>query len=236
MNIAQTRHAAPGLFPGTAAPGMIWVADADDGFRAGVFRYFAERGLVVQGFERAEQMLARARTHCPACAILDVNLSDMQGPEVQQRLAACHPLVPLIFTAARADVPTVVHAMREGASDFLAKPVDPAQLLESVRQALQFRRGLDERALRRETMRCRLRTLTLREQHILKLALAGQSNKEIAQAFGISPRTVETHRANIVPKLGVANLLELAYIFADLGKLERHGEAAPHATETETLP
>lgn len=235
MNIAQTRHAAPGLSPGTAAPGVIWVADADDGFRAEVFRHFAAQGLVVQCFERAEQMLARARTHCPACAILDSNLSDMHGPEVQQRLAACHPLVPLIFTDARVDVPTVVRAMREGAFDFLAKPVDPARLLESVQRALQFRSSLDERALHRETLRCRLRTLTLREQHILRLALAGQSNKEIAQAFGISPRTVETHRANIVPKLGVANLLELAYIFTDLDELARDAEAAPRAAETGVL-
>jgi FixJ family two-component response regulator len=197
----------------------VWVVDADRGFRAEVAAHFSASGLYSQGYADAAALFKGLRQIRPGCIILDMNLPDMHGLEVQRMLAAQFSCIPLIFVSSEVSVPTVTQAIRFGACDFVLKPVDLCQLLGQTQAMLEAVRRLDPQEMRRETIRRRLRTLTARESHILMFALTGKSNKEISLELGISHRTVETHRTHILQKLGVANLLELAHILSDVRDL-----------------
>ena len=193
----------------------IFVVDADDAFRAAVFRDFAAHGLRASCFDRAEPFLNALRNCRPGCVILDMHLPDRDSLQLQEFLTSQFYCTPLILVAHHADPATVVRAMRMGAHDFLLKPMGLEALRARTGDALQTMRQLGEREMLQETMRRRLRTLTAREYHILMLALTGRSNKEVSSMLFISPRTVETHRSRILEKIGVSNLLELASAFTD---------------------
>ncbi|HKB60346.1 MAG TPA: LuxR C-terminal-related transcriptional regulator [Gallionellaceae bacterium] len=193
----------------------IFVVDTEDEFRTAVFRDFAAHGLRANCFDRAEPFLNALRNCRPGCVILDMHLPDRNSLQLQELLTSQFYCTPLILVARDADPATVVRAMRMGAHDFMLKPVDLETLRARTEGALQAMRRLGERELLQETMRRRLRTLTAREYHILMLALTGRSNKEVSSMLFISPRTVETHRSRILEKIGVSNLLELAYAFTD---------------------
>lgn len=193
----------------------VFVVDANDAFRTAVFRNFTSHDLRTDCFDRAESFLEALRRRRPGCVILDMHLPDRDSLELQEYLTNQFHCIPLILVARNATPAAVVRTMRLGAHDFLLKPVDIEHLRDLTTSALQSVRDLGERELLRETMRRRLRTLTAREYHILMLALTGRSNKAISNMLFISPRTVETHRARILEKIGVSNLLELAHAFTD---------------------
>lgn len=194
----------------------VCIVDADEAFRIELCTHFAAHGLHAEGYGDAAALFKRLRQGRPGCIIVDMALPDMHGLAVQRILATQFSCIPLLFVAAEAPVPTVTQAMRMGACDFLVKPLDLPALLEQTRGMLDAVHRIDPAERRKETMRRRLRTLTAREHHTLTLALTGRSNKEISLELGISHRTVETHRAHVLQKIGVANLLELAHIFSDL--------------------
>lgn len=227
--------------PENTTGATIFVVDADDAFRTSVFRDFAAHGLRANCFDRAEPFLNALGNCRPGCVILDMHLPDRDSLQLQEFLTTQFYCTPLILVAHDADPAAVVRAMRMGAHDFLLKPVDLEILRARTGDALQTIRRLGERDMLQETMRRRLRTLTAREYHILMLALTGRSNKEVSSMLFISPRTVETHRSRILEKIGVSNLLELAYAFTDMQDWRTQADAkeehhAAHAARRVAVP
>ncbi len=207
----------------------VCIVDADAGFRAEAAAHLAAHGLATETYAQAHRFLAMLGSRRPGCVILDLNLPDLPGLELQHRLHTGYCCMPVIFVAEGAGTATVVQAMREGAFDFLPKPVAMADLLEAVQLALENQRHMDEGQARREAMRRRVSALTERERDVLMLALSGKSNKEISLLLGLSHRTVENHRAHIMDKLAVGNLLEIAHAFTDMSEF-----LAGSARESET--
>jgi len=186
---------------------LVYVVDDDAAVRDSLSVLLESAGYSAAAFADAGEFLAAHRTGQPGCVVLDVHMFGMSGLELQHELAVRRVLLPIIFLTAYGDIPTTVRAIKAGAVDFLTKPVDGRLLLERVKAAL----AASEEAHKRQV---RLASLSQREWEILHLAVAGQSNKSIGRALGISHRTVEVHRSRILSKTGATTLLELAYLVA----------------------
>jgi FixJ family two-component response regulator len=152
--------------------------------------------------------------------VLDVRMPEMSGPELQAEMNRRGLRLPVIFLTAHGDIPTTVQTMKAGAVDFLTKPVVGSELLERVHWALDKSARMREQANQSESLRERLQALTRRERQIMALVAAGHANKEIARSLGISHRTVEVHRARVMQKTGVTNLVELSRLAAACGLLD----------------
>ncbi|HEX6144236.1 MAG TPA: response regulator [Geminicoccaceae bacterium] len=140
-----------------------------------------------------------------ACIVSDLRMPGMDGLELLQRLTPrpLHP--PVVMITGHGDVPMAVRAMQLGATDFIEKPFDPAQLVRSIRRSIELRRGIDGGS----APDTRLASLTGREREVFEQLLTGRSNKQIARALDISPRTVEIHRARVMEKMAAGSLAEL---------------------------
>jgi len=181
----------------------IYIVDDDAGVRDSLAAMLQAAGLAAACYADGSTFLASWRNYWRGCVVLDLQLGDMHGTDVQAALAERGSLLPIIFLTAHGDIPTTVSAIKHGAMDFLTKPVRGALLIDRVSAALAH-----ERTTHAE--RERLAQLTQREREILQLALAGHSNKAIARQLGISHRTVEFHRSRILSKTGATSLLQLA--------------------------
>jgi len=196
-----------------AHPELVFVVDDDEAVRDSLKWLLESSHYNVTCFERAEDFIAAYDPNRIACLILDVRMPGMSGLELQEYLVAQNADLPTLFVTGHGDVPMAVTTMKKGAFDFIEKPFNEGELcravermLERARQATITRRGRDSRA-------ARLSRLTVREQQVLDCIVAGRLNKQIADDLGISIKTVEAHRANIMDKLDaatVADLLRLA--------------------------
>jgi RNA polymerase sigma factor (sigma-70 family) len=199
----------------------VFVVDDDAAVRDGLALLLDTAGLKVRTYDGASAFLAACAPDHAGCLILDVRMPEMTGPELQAELTRRGIDLPIIFLTAHGDIPTTVQAIKGGAIDFLTKPVVGAELLERVRAALEKSAQLRERASAARTLRERLEGLTRREREIMQLVAAGLPNKEIARSLGISHRTVEVHRARVMQKTGVTNLVELSRLAEAAGLLAR---------------
>ncbi|MDT4834314.1 Response regulator protein TodT [compost metagenome] len=148
-----------------------------------------------------------------SCLILDVRMPGMSGPELQERMIAENINIPIVFITGHGDVPMAVTTMKRGAIDFIEKPFDESELRALVERMLQKARTDHSAAREQRAAKDLLGKLTTREQQVLERIVAGRLNKQIADDLGISIKTVEAHRANIMEKLNVntvADLLRLA--------------------------
>ncbi len=195
----------------------VFLLDGDAAFSDAVSASFTAQGIGIRCFASREDFLDVLRERRPACIILALELEGASGLDLQDYLCTHGYCIPLVFVARRADAASVVQAMRGGAYDFLQKPVDLEALADQVLAAVERGRNLADCDQQRLRIQQRVATLTDRENEVLTLALSGKSNKEISGLLRISPRTVETHRAHIMEKLGINNLLELAHVFAAIG-------------------
>jgi FixJ family two-component response regulator len=187
----------------------IFVIDDDDDVRQSLRWLFESVNLRVEDFASATDFLAHVRVDCPGCVILDVRMPEMDGLELLQALQARVIGLPVIMISGHGDVPMAVRAMQLGAIDFLQKPVNHQHLLERTRFALaEDRRFRDEFGDPSE-MSARLEQLTPKEQAVMGKMVHGYANKVIARDLGVSIRTVETHRANLMRKLGVHSVADL---------------------------
>ena len=179
----------------------VFVVDDDAGIRLGISLLLDAAQLKSKCYAAAEDFLAACGPHPAGCLLLDVSMPGMTGPQLQEELLRRHIDLPIIFLTGYADMPTVAGAMRQGAIDFLAKPVNGA---------LEIYRLHYEADNKRRLFLARLHKLTPREREILACAISGKSTKEISVDLQISFRTIEGHRARIYLKTGVSSLLELA--------------------------
>lgn len=199
------------------AQAVIHVVDDDPSFRTSLSRLLRAAGFHVACYASVADFLASGAVDGPGCVVTDLRMPGMNGLDLQEALAqADHPL-PVVFLSAHADVPISVRAMKEGAIDFLTKPVDTTELFAAIDAAL--RQDADNRMKRAqvEELRTLFEALTEREREILAHVVAGKLNKQIAYDLDIGERTVKAHRANIVSKLQVRSVAELVRFAETIG-------------------
>ncbi|KEQ51584.1 response regulator FixJ [Sphingobium chlorophenolicum] len=186
----------------------IYVVDDDEAIRRSLSFMLKTSGFAVTLFEGGISFLKEAAGLEPGCVLLDVRMPDMDGLAVQRELRARGIMLPVVIMTGHGDIDMAVTAMKAGASDFIEKPFEKAALLgcvEAARQVAVADRGANARA---DDARARLNILTDREREVLDGLVEGLPNKTIAYDLGISPRTVEIHRANLMQKLEVKSLAE----------------------------
>jgi len=193
---------------------MIHIVDDEDAIRRSASFMLKTSGFDVQTWPSGVAFLKEARNIQPGCILLDVRMPEMDGLEVQQALTASGVAMPVIVLTGHGDISIAVRAMKAGAIDFIEKPFEKAKLLEAIEAGfaqLDDKVGRSARALDASTA---IAGLTDRERDVLEGLAQGLPNKTIAFDLGISPRTVEVHRANLMTKLGVRSLsdaLRLAF-------------------------
>jgi FixJ family two-component response regulator len=193
--------------------GTVYVVDDDEAVRDSLQWLLEGKDYRVRCFESAESFLSRYDAREVACLIVDIRMGGMTGLELQSRLLEVNSPLPIVFITGHGDVPMAVDSMKKGAMDFIQKPFKDDQLVTLVERMLdQAKDSFAEfqSAASREALMARL---TLRETQVLERIVAGRLNKQIADDLGISIKTVEAHRANIMEKLNantVADLLKIA--------------------------
>lgn len=192
-----------------AAQPIVHILDDDEEVRDVLTAVVHAAGHVVASYSRPSQFLDKLEHSTPGALILDVRLPEMSGLELQRHLNRVGSILPVILITNHADIPMVVEAMREGAFDFLEKPVRHQDLVERVSAAIQKDAHNRESIRRHADIRARFLTLSAREKEVLQLVVDGRANKVIALDLGLSERTVEVHRGNIMDKMGAHSLAHL---------------------------
>jgi two-component system response regulator FixJ len=187
----------------------VFVVDDDALVRRSLEATLSLAGFRVVQFASAQQFLAQTTPSQSGCVLLDMRMPGMDGLTLQEELSRRHASMSVIIITGYPDVPVVVRAMRAGALDVLEKPFSNETLIKQVKSALAVAAGKVTEASLRERRSQKLRTLSDRERDVLKLIIEGYSNREIATALAISPRTVDIHRARIMEKLEAGSLAEL---------------------------
>ena len=200
----------------------VFVVDDDRAMRDSLSWLLDSVGLRVRSYATAAEFLADHDPAQPGCLVLDVRMPGMSGLDLQAELARRGVELPPIVITGHAEVSMAVRAVKAGAIDFIEKPFSDQLLLDRVRQALQIDLEAREVRRRREDARRRLATLTAREREVLNLVVAGKANKEIASELGVSPKTVEVHRAHVMSKMCVDSLAELIRITLLAGEIREN--------------
>jgi len=195
----------------------IFVVDDDVSFRNAVTRLLRAGGYAVQTFASATEFLQSARTDAPGCVLLDLHMPGPSGLDLQSALARSENPLPIIFLTGHGDIPTSVRAMRAGADDFLTKPVKKEVLFPAIKRALARDAQDREQRARRRQLRARFDALTPREREVLAHVLSGRLNKQIAGDLAAAERTIKAHRANLMAKLQVQSVAELAHLAHEAG-------------------
>ena len=201
--------------------GIVHVIDDDEAVRESLIFLLRTAGLEVKGHVSATDFLEVLTTVELGCIISDVRMPGISGIDLLRRLKELNIAVPVIVMTGHGDVPLAVEAMKFGAVDFLEKPFDDEVLLTSVRLALQERVGETKRRAEREVIDSMLGALSPRERDVFGGLVAGKANKQIAFDLGISPRTVEIYRANLMGKMRAGSLSDLVRIALVAGILQQ---------------
>ena len=207
---------------------LIHLVDDDEAVRRSAAFMLKTAGFRVHSYDSGVALLKEARTLESGCILLDVRMPDMNGLEVQLALREAGCLLPVIIMTGHGDVPMAVQAMKAGAIEFLEKPFDEAALFAALDHGRKQLQQSAAATLRSDQARDRLNILTPREREVLLGLVRGLPNKTIAFDLGISPRTVEIHRANLMDKLEVRSLseaLRIAFV-AGLGEPETSDKIA----------
>ena len=187
----------------------VFVVDDDPGIRQSLENLCAAEKLAVETYASAAKFLAAYHPRRRGCLLLDVRLRGGSGLDLQDKLRKLKARLPIIVMTAYGSVPTSVRAFKGGAVDFLQKPVSPMALLARIRQLMIVDRRAAQAAARRDDIRRRIALLTRRERQVMNKLVDGLISKEIAAALGVSTRTVEGHRREILRKMGVTTAARL---------------------------
>ena len=201
------------------ATGTVYLVDDDDAFRDSLEVLCESVGLEVAGFDSADALLERYPSGpSGGCLVLDIRMPGMSGLELQEALQKRGCETPIIFMTGHGDVPLAVRAMKSGALDFLSKPFSHQEMLDRIHRALETS---EERSATRQTVeqaRACFESLTPREVEVMDLVVAGLANKVVANRLGISQRTVEIHRAQVMEKMQASSLADLVRSAVTLGR------------------
>jgi FixJ family two-component response regulator len=193
----------------------VYVVDDDPIVREALWSLLRANGKNVQLFASGKEFLGTVRRDAAACLILDLKMPAMNGLEVQSVVSA-QISIPIIFITGRGDIPSTVKAMKNGAIDFLTKPVDETVLLASVEHALEKDRHARNEAQEQADLLARYRLLTPREQEVLPLLARGLLNKQAAAELGITEYTIQIHRGSIMRKMKADSFATLVRLAAKL--------------------
>ena len=186
----------------------VYLVDDDDAIRRSAAFMLKTSNFIVETFASGVIFLKNVKELTPGCILLDVRMPEIDGLEVQRTLRECGITMPVIVMTGHGDVTVAVSAMKEGATDFIEKPFEKAVLIGAIDDAFAQLARADNGSQRATEAAVRLQILTPREREVLNGLVQGLPNKTIAYDLGISPRTVEIHRANLMMKLGVRSLSE----------------------------
>ena len=187
---------------------LIHLVDDEDAIRRSAGFMLKTSGFAVKTYDSGVAFLKEAKAADPGCILLDVRMPEMDGLEVQRELNVRGITMPVIVLTGHGDVSIAVQAMKAGAVDFLEKPFEKGMLLDALGRAFQRLEKREDALASEQEAVVRIAALTAREQDVLRGLVRGHPNKTIAHDLGISPRTVEVHRANCMTKLDVRSLSE----------------------------
>lgn len=208
-------------------PVAVHVIDDDEALRDSLSFLLASADVPVVTYGSAVAFLDALPRITSGCVVTDVRMPEVSGVDLLKRLRDSGVNLPVIVITGHADVPLAVTAMRLGAVDFLEKPFDDEVLIAAVRSALSQQKEMDRGQARKAEVKERLATLSARERQVLDGLVAGNPNKTIAYDLGISPRTVEIYRANVMTKMAAASLSDLVRMALIVGEFAGPADAAP---------
>lgn len=196
---------------------IVFVVDDDISVRESLELLLRWEGWQPETFASAGEFLARPQAAVPSCLVLDISLPDLNGLELQKRLALERTDMPVVFITGHGDVPTSVRAMKAGAVEFLMKPFKDNVLLDAVRESLDRSRLALAREREMRALRNRHASLTRRERQVMALVVSGLLNKQVAGELGISEITVKAHRGRVMHKMQAESMADLVKIAVRLG-------------------
>jgi FixJ family two-component response regulator len=200
-----------------AATPIVFVVDDDVSVRESLELLIETEGWRAETFASAREFLARPRAMVPSCLVLDLSLPDVNGLDLQRRVAADRSDMPVIFITGHGDVPITVQAMKAGAIEFLTKPFAGDALVGAIRYAFErSRRALDD-AAKMHSLRESYESLTPREREVMVLVVSGLLNKQVGGELGISEITVKAHRGQVMRKMKANSLPALVNMVTSLG-------------------
>jgi RNA polymerase sigma factor (sigma-70 family) len=195
----------------------VLLVDDDPAVRRGVSRLVRSAGFAVRTFASPEDFLRQELPAGPACVLLDLRMEGMNGLQVQDALSRNDRAMPVVFLSGHGTIPAAAAGFKQGAQDFLEKPVRPNELIDALHRAIARDRDQNTDRADRENLRRRYARLTAREQEVMRLVVSGLLNKQAAAELGISEKTVKVHRARVMEKMEVESLAALVLIAERIG-------------------
>lgn len=193
-------------------PQTVFIVDDDEGVRDGLGLLLETVGQSCQSFSDALEFLDHYNPEMGGCLVLDIRMPRMTGLDLQKLINQKGWTIPIIFITGHGDIPMAVEAMRRGALDFIRKPFREQKLLDRINEALNVDADKRRELMSSNAVRDRIATMTEREREVFDLVAQGEMNKVIGASLGISERTVEVHRAQVMKKLDVKTLAQLVRI------------------------
>ena len=195
---------------------IVFVVDDDISVRESLESMIRCAGFLPQIFASAQEFLSRPRVFVPSCLVLDVQLPDLNGLDLQERIVTDRIDMPIIFITGHSDVPMSVRAMKAGAMEFLTKPYGDEVLLSAIQQAIEYSHAALHREAELRSLRDCYASLSDRERQVMTLVVRGLLNKQVGAELGISEMTVKAHRGNVMRKMEADSLAELVNMAARL--------------------
>ncbi len=196
---------------------QVFLVDDDPAVLKGLSRLLHSAGYQTATFTSAGDFMRHYHPDDSGCLVLDLAMPGFSGLELQRWLRQSESPLPIIFLSGHGDVPTSVRAVKDGAVDFLLKPVNDEELLKAIREALLRESAARQARAELTAIQARLNTLTPREREVLEHVVSGELNKQIAGTLGTVEKTIKVHRARVMEKMGVQSLAELVRLAERVG-------------------